>query len=640
MNASLVRIVALLLFLSAGSAHAICIVPPLHVFVGDTASDSMCSYNTIQAAIDAATTNPSCSTIVHVTREHTYTEQHLTISNRNITLAGWGDGVTCAAVASQCDIIGNCPLPTPAINPLILLFGHDGDSVIHIDGASNVSLLNLGITEGSVSDKGGGIYYDGNGSLSLTSTTVNLNHAGYGAGISMNGDGGPANLYLNAYSQILANTADVSGGGIRMTGTSRLFALQPHILIGFNHAPNGNGGGVDVTGPARADIGSPGFNGLAVIYDNDAQYGGGISISGGSDDQQDGAARIFTTDSVNPVQVSNNTASHTGGAIYLKPFNDIIGDESAATFCARDFRMDDNIAQEGAAIYADLDSSPTIGGFNQISHVALNSLSDVAYCSEPESATTLGAVACAQGTSCNTIDGSITEDSQDTSTAGAVILIQTNAEFSADRITMRGNHAAHAIRAFDPLFNYLSNCLIVDNVFSAEVALVENEGTYTEEGSNPVTQFRNCTVSNNAISGSDVFSSARGFKLQDSIIDQPGVPTLNYTDTASNLVVKDVLTNDSGTLPDTVYIQQGGPTFVDAANGNYHLTSASLGVDFAPSDSTTPILDLDGKPRVVDLPSIVNKFGAMDLGAYELQQQFACGASDTIFCDGFESTPQ
>ena len=68
------------------------------------------------------------------------------------------------------------------------------------------------------------------------------------------------------------------------------------------------------------------------------------------------------------------------------------------------------------------------------------------------------------------------------------------------------------------------------------------------------------------------------------------------------------------------------------------LCQSILGIDSAviETGSGGTQLDLDRKPRVVDLQSIPDNFGPMDLGAYELQSAFACGAGDTIFCNGFE----
>ena len=85
-------------------------------------------------------------------------------------------------------------------------------------------------------------------------------------------------------------------------------------------------------------------------------------------------------------------------------------------------------------------------------------------------------------------------------------------------------------------------------------------------------------------------------------------------------------------MPGTGIIE-GAPSFVDAANGDCHLQHALLGVDGAPDDVAADIArDLDGAPRVVDLPGAPNEFGPLDPGAYEIQP--ACARGDTIFCDG------
>jgi hypothetical protein len=98
------------------------------------------------------------------------------------------------------------------------------------------------------------------------------------------------------------------------------------------------------------------------------------------------------------------------------------------------------------------------------------------------------------------------------------------------------------------------------------------------------------------------------------------------------IVASYILSNDVSTLPADPTIIEGEPQFLDAAGGDYHLLSASLGVDFAP---TAGGIDLDGLPRDVDLP-VPDLFGPRDLGAYEHQASLGCGAGDTIFCNGFE----
>src|SRR5450432_825777 len=377
---------AALCVLACSHAAALCLAYPGHLRVG--ADPVNCQANDIQTAIDAV---GICPVIIDITREHTYTTQHLTIDNKpNVTLQGWGDGVTCAQIPN---FFGGYA-PPDTIAPLVSL-----------DGSN----------DGSASDaaSGGGMSFDGQGALELTRSTVSFNNAGYGAGINVNGSSGPATLTLDPDTLIILNTASTSGGGIRMQGNSRLYALQPNTLIGYNHAPNGYGGGMEVLGPARADIGSSGYGGLGVIYDNDASYGGGIDILT-FNDGANAIVRLFTTDPNNPVQISGNFASHTGGAVYLRPL--LSGGDALSVLCAYDFRINGNAAQEGAAIYSDADYSST-GGSGAGGAIALNTNPDLGffvstqkYCTQTEAPPALGAVACAAGLPCNEFTDNKAED--------------------------------------------------------------------------------------------------------------------------------------------------------------------------------------------------------------------------------------
>jgi hypothetical protein len=623
----------LALLSAAGHVHALCntFPPDLHVLVGDTAGDSACQYNDIQSAIDAASTNPQCTMTIHVTREHLWTQQHLNIADRNITIAGWNDGVTCADIRSICDFI-SCPLPSPAANPLVTLAGSEGHSVLHIEGHSNVSLLNLELSGGSVgSDQsGGGIYYNGDGSLTLTSTSVSNNHAGYGGGIEMYSPDG-ASLNLKEHSLVLVNTADVSGGGVRIEGNTRLYALDPSTMIGYNHAPNGYGGGVEVLGPARADFGSSGYGGLGVVHGNDAQYGGGIDILT-FQGNANAIVRLFTTDAHNPVKISDNFASHAGGAVYLKPLFGVI-DTASAVLCAYDFRIEDNVAIEGTAIYADADYSL---GSARGGSIALNTnplLSFGNECVRSEAPPALGAVACAPGVACNQFVGNKAQDQNGQPTAGSMILLQSAAALYGDRFSARGNTGAHLLREVGDISDYdsyalLTNCLFTGNTLTQELA------TQTDGGAASLS-LESCTIADNQIGAPYTFLAPAWLALSRTIIDQPGRSTVDppITDPA---YVAYVLTNDRSTLPDIAYVDEGEPSFVDAAHGDYHLFPTSLGVDSAPIDANTnaPHADLDRRTRVVDLPFVANNFGPMDLGAYEIQ--LPCAANDTVFCDGFE----
>jgi hypothetical protein len=466
----------------------------------------------------------------------------------------------------------------------------------------------------------------------LTSTTVNLNQAGTGGGIYMNGDGGAANLYLNAYSEIIFNTVTGSGGGIFLEGQARLFALYSHTLIGFNHAPQGYGGGIGVIGPARVDIGSTGFNGLPVVYNNSALYGGGISATADSD--QDTVIRLFTNDAQAPVQISDNIASATGGAIYLKSFFGFDSSPATSILCAFSFRMEDNIAQEGTAIYADSDF---FLGSGVGSYVALNEdTSAKQYCSSPEPLASFGAVSCETGVPCNRISGNVAEDSDGVATLGSTILVQSGGQLAADRIEARANAGAHFLRQVSDDGQSLgdvrlTDCLLAGNALTQELVA-------KTDGDNDLLLIDSCTFAANQIGAPYAFVGRGTFYLVNSIIDQPGRATIDVP----GATVANILSNDVTTLPTTPDIVLGEPTFIDATHGDFHLRPGSLGIDFAPGETLDRkhLLDLDGKTRVVDLPYTPNYIGAMDLGAYEIQLDaiFPCARDDTIFCTGFELT--
>ena len=621
-----------LFLLGASHAAAFCLPYAAHITVGaDTAN---CTFNDIQSAIDVVGAS-TCPTVIDITREHTYTNQHLIINNKpNLTLQGWGDGVTCSQVPNFFNYT-----PPDSTAPLVSLDGSsDGNGrVLTITGTSNVSLRNLTVTRGSPSAdaSGGGINFDGQGSLELTRSTVSYNNAGFGAGINVNGSIGPATLTLDPDTLILLNTASTSGGGIRMQGNSRLYALQAHTLIGYNHASDGYGGGLEVLGPARADIGSSGYFGLGVIYHNDASYGGGIDILT-FEDKHDAVVRLFTTDSHNPVQIVGNFASHAGGAVYLRPLLDV-SSRANSVLCAYDFRINGNSAQEGAAIYSDADYSTGFfnnsNGGTMVLNIKPNSGVSTVFCAQTEAPPALGAVACAAGVACNEFVGNSTVDTNNQPTPGSTILLQTASNLYADRFSARSNTGAHLVRELGDgnvlTMAVLSNCLLADNTLTQEL-IAQTGGSFSD------IDLDSCTIAGNQIGAPYVFLAPGYAQLHNSIIDQPGRATVDPPITNPGYAAY-VLSNDRSTLPGSAYIQAGEATFVDAANGDYHLQLSSLGIDYAPmstSNSEEGQLDLDRNPRIVDLPGIPNHFGAMDLGAYE--HSFTCAGGDTIFCNGFE----
>ncbi|MEO6689965.1 MAG: hypothetical protein ABIS07_05975 [Dokdonella sp.] len=571
-------------------------------YVGDTASDSQCTDNDIQSAIN----HVDCpNSLIVITDEHTYTAQHLDINGKSVTLKGTNNA---------CGLFFEPPPPT---SPFVKISGagHAGDSVLYIHGNSDVILQYLSVEDGTnLGGDGGGIHFDGTGSLVLDTTTVKNNVADYGGGINFSGSGGPAVLTLDIYSLIIGNSAAGSGGGIRIAGQSHLQAMRDSTLIALNHAPDGYGGGINVVGPALADIGSPGL-GVGVVYSNDAKYGGGIAITSSGND--DAKVNLFTTDALRPVRITDNSASSSGGAFYLKGNVGTIGSFtfSKAILCALDFRIDNNSAAEGSAIHVDYESNPTFadGGL-----VVLNSCGGL-----PSSARR-----CAAGVPCNTINGNVATDAQGNATLGAAIRVDDASTFTGDRFAMQGNVGGYAIRIAGAANDAVaSNCLLTNNQLSRQLV---NVG-----GSN--LEMRNCTLANNTILSTDTIHAEGGLEIGDSIIDQPGNLALAYSGTPAGLHVNYVMSSDISTLPASSSVIAGAPTYVDGANRDYHLQISSLGIDFAPTIAADDH-DLDNHARDVDLPTVINAFGRRDLGAYERQRAFGCTVGDTVFCYGFEDS--
>jgi hypothetical protein len=616
------------LFLAPQPSFAVCKPTPHYRYVGDmtpVTGDPLCTDNDIQSAID----HSPCPTTIVITRERSYTNEALTINNQSLTLTAVGDGVPCGInpATFYCDpSVASCTNPPPTQPVVTITGGQPNKSVLTITGTSNVTLQYLEVTGGNLSSsqRGGGIFFGdagsgGYGTLTLDTVTVDHNTAGYGGGISFSP--GPltstpiySSLTLLPNTLILENTAVNDGGGIRIEeGAASLFALRPQTLIAYNSALNGYGGGIVVV-DGLVDIGSPGYNGSPVLQYNNAQAGGGAIAA-----FRAGSVRLFTTDSQHPVQVSNNSTSGLGGAVYLK------GEHVAdfyqgfnARLCAFNYQIDNNIGVSGAAIYADIDPD------NGYSVADLNPPDE---CGPSGSLSAEGAVACA--VPCNQMRGNIAENPNTSLPTGGSIVGVSFSYFRVNKLDLRGSIAGDLIEQAGASSSVsLNTCLLADNHTGHELV-----------GSSYLS-IDNCTIANNTIDDGYVLyvpvdgSGLGSLKLANTIIEQPTHLTVDFQPniaglTASNLIL------DTGSFPiASPDIIAAYPTFVDAANGDYHLRATSWGIDFAPMETGGASADLDGNPRNVDLVQAPNLFGPRDLGAYE--RQFLCTA-DTVFCDGFDT---
>ena len=594
---------------------------PHVVVVGDKAHDASCDAQTIQDGIAAAVCP---NTTVYLTVGGTYSGQHVTIQGKSLSLVGSSAG-SCSTLTTGATAAATTTAPT---SPVTTISGDGSHPVFTISDASNVTFQYVDITGGGggAGTYGGGIQFNGSGSLTLDTTTIEGNNAGYGAGMAIAGIGGNLAVTLKNYSLILNNTAQNDGGGVHIEGTARLFMLADASTIAFNHADNGTGGGIDVIGPARVDIAAPGTPLTGAVSDNTAANGAGIGViasSGG-----DAVARLFSADPNNPVQVSQNVASGKGGAFYLRSSGPYYA-PNTAELCVFEFRIRDNSAAAGAAIYNDFSPDDDL---TDADSVYFNPAGNCG----PESTASLGAVACAPGTPCNEVSDNSAVDTLGHATAGSVIELYNFTTLSADRFAMRGNSAARMVTAnYSFQANGLSNCLIADNDSAHELIDSENAGQ-------PFT-VDNCTLAQNNIANGYVFHATDSFVVTHSIVYQPGVSTFDYS-SGCCLDAGYTLSTEVLTFPDgsPFITQSNAPLFVDAGNADvgkrdYHLraykqdglVTASPAIDFAPPVAGDD-RDLDGAPHDQDVPAVADFQGDRDLGCYEAQP-----ITDRVFAEAF-----
>jgi hypothetical protein len=238
-----------------------------------------CDYSTVQAAIDASSSGDT----IKLQGGQTYTE-HLTIANKSLVI---GTALCTPPIGAPNGVDSPDSSEGPQAAEQVVVSGSGGanTAVLNISGNSAVTLQNLSIRNGHASGNGGGIAFNGTGSLQLLNVGVFNNTAAAGAGIEVNGVGGHIELTIGADTLISANTAAGAGGGMRVRGDAHLLmdaasGVWNNQVLGTTGL--GDGGGLQLVAPAQADIGSPGLLGLPAFLLNSAINGGAMATHYGS----------------------------------------------------------------------------------------------------------------------------------------------------------------------------------------------------------------------------------------------------------------------------------------------------------------------------------------------------------------------
>ncbi|MDZ4813582.1 MAG: hypothetical protein SGI99_13360 [Pseudomonadota bacterium] len=477
MNHSLVccapaRPILLLLGLLGLMLSCSVLAQPLTYLVGAGSVPNQCDHNSLQQAINAAASHPG-EDFIRVANDQSYVAQALSIGQQDLTITG--GYANCGAALP--------PEALPTGNTIVDGAGGAAAPVISITGSGVRVLTSLQIRNGdnvqfNGSGCGGGIQFNGRGELLLRNVGISQNDANSGGGICFTGTDSPSALSVEGDVAINNNEATTgNGGGIAITGASRLFVLRDRTSIAFNRALSGHGGGIYMQAPARADIGSPGYNGLGVLYANEANRGGGVAGYAPEDSGSGHAClRFFSTDASRPVRIQNNRATNAGGGLYLR--SDAGGLDSFYTIEGRayDFRIDGNTAPNGPAIFLNGDDT-VFFNFDYGSSMVLNDRSN-AYddCNEPLNA--LGRVACTNKSECNRIENNRAVDINGQPTNGNVIELQDDSSLYGQTLTMQGNTGARLLSwsAGDYGYIKLKHCALISNTLTQEVFRGFNEG--------------------------------------------------------------------------------------------------------------------------------------------------------------------
>ncbi len=460
----------------------------------------------------------------------------------------------------------------------------NGSSLTAIDGGSNgsVAIFNSGETSSSVLDGftiqngggvmwGGGIFIDNSSPLIRNCYFTSNSVSAHGAGIYMSGSSSTVEnctfsnnsaimdgvIYINSSAAVITNCIFTNnsvryGGGIYVRDSGSTVNISD-TSISDNTAKAGTtgfGGGLCINNSTVA------ITNINISGNSAYQFGGGVYITGSSN----------VTISGNSVINGNSTDTLDGGGIYV---NGSILNITGGT-------VNNNIGRNGSGICLVSSSSAVITG------VAIKGNSNTIATNGSG-----GGIIITNSTA--TIDKSIMTGNSNVQYGGGLYIADTTSAVEITNSIIADNRAEYFSYSegggfsLDNASLILMNCTVADNISQRNGSAIRTLNSSIITITNTIFDGNSANTTGNEIQGSS--------------------STLNMDYSIYSTTLDNVGTNNIG-----ANMLSTSPSFVDAADGDYHLSSGSSGIDTGTA-SGAPADDIDGTSRPQN--------GLYDMGAYE-----------------------
>lgn len=584
-----------LLFANTANAATYCVGAP----GGGT------THTSIQAALNAAETNPGTDTIFVIRRDGIQA-QGIVIENQDLILSG-------AHV--------NCNPDEPLFEPTVLNAGGGSmTSALIVRNTASSQLMHVEISGfdivggDAIFGAGGGLRVDGHVDLALSHLKISQSEASYGAGIAFYG-AAEASMRLGDRVEISNNLATGSGGGLAIFGGS-VFVDGMQTSIHGNTSVH-DGGGIFLAGEGSANVAhlvlrrgrmlDASVGSIhEVVESNIAELGdgGGVAAAAWSDVQG------YSVDEYFPIWISLNSASQGGGIA-------VLGETARVRLWNPVIRG--NHANAGGGAILAIDG----GQFEMLDRNDPDRPADALQCSGDGYLDYFCVIAnnIARSASGNDVPGAAVMLSHSAAVvtptrvvlAGARLLDNRGSSVFSDTCLSIECNASSLLIVRNSLVAYHPETPVLAQLIYGS-ALEVLSSTITGTGTSP--DARSVLQTNGSIA------------IRRSIFWEPGRDLIGGL-VPTSVVADEVLVADAGDLALQAHILVGDPVFLAAGGGDFHLAASSPAVDAATAHSGMQ-WDADGYPRQVDLPDRPNGLGVADLGAFERQ------LSDSIFANGFE----